>query len=52
MKDRPPRWPSFAARCGIFVGSQVPGVTRVRASRNLQADAVSGIEAMSHCVEL
>src|SRR4029453_14556401 len=42
MKDRPPGWRQGAARGRIFVGSQVPGVTRMCASGDLEADAGSG----------
>jgi hypothetical protein len=51
IKDRPPRRRYVAAGGLIIVGAQVPGVTRMHASGNLQADSGSGSEAMSHCVE-
>src|SRR3954462_7804369 len=51
MKDRPPGWRQGAARGRIFVGSQIPGVTRMGASGDLESDAGSWGKAMSHCVE-
>jgi hypothetical protein len=52
MSDRAYRWHHADARSRIFLGAQVPRVPRMRTAGDLQPDAQSRTEGVSHGVEL